>query len=330
MTEAATAPAASESGRSNLTGITMFLAGTAAFVGNDSITKLIGESLPAGELVAMRGAVVAVLVLIAGLATGAFRGPIWSRLTPLFCLRPLFDLGATITFVVSLMHMRFADAVGIQQVQPLLVTAASGLLLGEHVGWRRWLATLVGFAGVLLIIRPGTGAFEPFALMAIACTVFVAMSDLSTRVVAQGVPALFLALPSAVVVSLGGCALGLTETWVMPSAMVMLGLAVTGALIVAAVVLIIAAIRISELSVLAPLRYVGVLLAVVLQIVLWGVVARCLDQRRPGAGGRGGALHHPPRTGACPGGRLNVDQHRPSRDGAAVQQPRRHPRHDGG
>ena len=159
-----------------------------------------------------------------------------------------------------------------QQVQPLLVTAASGLWLGERVGWRRWLATVTGLIGVLLILKPGTGAFGPYGLMALVCALFAVTSDLTTRIVSQSMPTLFLALPSAVVVSLGGCLLGLTETWLMPTPMLMLGVLATGTLVFVGLLLVVAAIRSAELSVLAPLRYVAVIQAVVLQIALWGVV----------------------------------------------------------
>lgn len=272
QSSAGAAPAVAASGRSNLTGIAAFLIGLAFFVGNDFIAKLMGDTLPPGEIVALRGAVVSVLVLIAGLWTGAFRGPIRPRLTLPFCIRPFTDLAATLTFVASMMHMEFADAIGVQQVQPLLVTAASALWLGERVGWRRWLATAAGLIGVLLILKPGTGAFGPYALLALLCALFAVTSDLTTRIASQTMPTLFLALPSAVVVTLGGCLLGLTETWKMPSPLVMLGVVVTGALVFAGLLLVVAAIRNAELSVLAPLRYVAVIQAVVLQIALWGVV----------------------------------------------------------
>jgi drug/metabolite transporter (DMT)-like permease len=267
-----TANTASAAQHSNLRGIALFLLGISAFVGNDSITKLLGSELPPGELIAVRGVIVSVYILAAGLWTGAFHVAPKTLFTRPFLLRPIADLAATLTFVSSLMHMRFADAIGIQQLQPLVITAASGLWLGEHVGWRRWTATLVGLVGALLILKPGSGTFEPFAILAVICVLFAACSDLATRVISKGTPLFALALPSSVVVTLGGMVLGRFEHWVAPTPAQWLALVATSSLIFGGLILVITAIRSAELSVLAPLRYTSVILAVLLQITLWGVV----------------------------------------------------------
>jgi len=64
---------------------------------------------------------------------------------------------------------------------PLMVCALSGPLLGEHVGWRRWLAIGVGFIGILIIIRPGTEAFQPAALLSLMAAFFAALFSIVTR-----------------------------------------------------------------------------------------------------------------------------------------------------
>src|SRR5690606_5792265 len=62
----------------------------------------------------------------------------------------------------------------IQFTSPLIICALSGPLLGERVGWRRWLAIGVGFLGILVIVRPGSEAFQPAALLSLACAFFLA------------------------------------------------------------------------------------------------------------------------------------------------------------
>ena len=248
------------------------LAGSIAIICNDSIIKLLGTHLPAGEIMALRGALVSGLLLAACLWYGALTAPASYLLKPAFSLRLIGEMGATVTFLVSLMHMRFADASGIQQFQPLAVTAASAVFLAEPVGWRRWLAALAGFIGVLLIVKPGSGAFEPYALLSGACVVFVALRDLATRVVAQGVPTLVLALSSALIVMFAGFAMQTGGAWVAPQPLEWLGVAVTASLMFAGYMLITTAVRIAELSVVSPFRYASVIFAVLLQIGIWGIV----------------------------------------------------------
>ena len=263
-------PALPATRHNNVPGILAMLAGTAAFVCNDSIVKLLGASLPPGEIMTLRGTLCTSFLFAAALWFGALNLPTGVLRKPAFALRLIGDVGATLTFIVSLMHMRFADAGGIAQFQPLAITAGSAMFLGERVGVMRWLAALVGLIGMLLIIKPGSVAFEPFALMSAMSVLFVACSDLSTRVVSQGVPALTLGLCSSVTVTLAALALGSSETWAWPTHTEWLGLATAALLVVAGLLFIITAIRMADLSVIAPFRYSGVLLAVLLQIGIWG------------------------------------------------------------
>ncbi|MGB3336827.1 MAG: DMT family transporter [Devosia sp.] len=69
----------------------------------------------------------------------------------------------------------------IQFTSPLIICALSGPLLGDKVGWRRWLAILVGFTGILIIVRPGTEAFQPAALLSLGCALFLALFSILTR-----------------------------------------------------------------------------------------------------------------------------------------------------
>lgn len=272
MTQATEALATTKSHPNNLPGILAMLAGTVAFVCNDSIVKVLGQHLPPGEIMALRGSFASLLLLAACLWYGALRWPAGTLRTSAFWLRLVGELGATVSFVVSLMHMRFADISGIQQFQPLAITAASAVFLAEPVGWRRWLAALVGLIGVLMIVRPGSGAFEPFALLAGVCVLMVVLRDIGTRLVLEGTPALFLSLTSALVVAVFGYLMRWGETWVTPQPLEWLGLAATAAMIFAGYMFITIAVRIAELSVVSPFRYTNVIIAVGLQIAIWGIV----------------------------------------------------------
>ena len=92
----------------------------------------------------------------------------------------------------------------ILQVVPLIVTASAAIFLREPVGWRRWTAIAVGFAGVLIVIRPGLAGFNSFSLFALASAGFIALRDMATRVMPVRVPTLLIALVTAIVVGLSG------------------------------------------------------------------------------------------------------------------------------
>ena len=82
-------------------------------------------------------------------------------------LRTLLSVGAMFGFFYGLARMPLVNALTIAFMAPLIVTALSVPFLGEHVGWRRWLAVIAGFAGVMIVLRPGQGMFSPAAIAVI-------------------------------------------------------------------------------------------------------------------------------------------------------------------
>lgn len=91
--------------------------------------------------------------------------------------------GATFFLYIAVTRMPLGDASAIQFLAPVLVTALSGLLLGEHVGPRRWMAVVCGFIGVLLVARPGSGVLGWNALLPLATAVLLAVYMMMTRII---------------------------------------------------------------------------------------------------------------------------------------------------
>ena len=142
----------------NVVAIAAMIASQAIFTVNDALMKLAAREVPGGEAIFIRG--VASIVLAGALAwwLGDFRKvPALLRQWRLIALRNVGEVLATLFYLTALFHMPIADATAILQVVPLAITAGAALVLGERVGWRRWLATAFGFVGVLIVIRPGTG-----------------------------------------------------------------------------------------------------------------------------------------------------------------------------
>ena len=105
------------------------------------------------------------------------------------------------------------------QLVPLMITAAGAIFLGEKVGWRRWAAILVGFIGVMIVIRPGLEGFNFYAVMALASMLFITLRDMNSRMMPRAIPPLLIAIVTGFFVGLSGPGIGLFlgETWVVPS-----------------------------------------------------------------------------------------------------------------
>ena len=101
---------------------------------------------------------------------------------------------------------------GILQMTPLSLTAASALFLGEHVGWRRWTAVAIGFTGALLVIKPGSSAFNAWALLGVLSVLCGTMRDVSTRRLDVALsPLLIMMLSQIVVAAVGAWLLGVRD-----------------------------------------------------------------------------------------------------------------------
>ena len=143
-------------------GLFMVLA-MGSFVINDTLIKLVGQSLPVGEIIMVRGfmafLIIAVICLQQGVITQA------SHLTaPIVIARNCLDLISTIAFVTALMHMQIANLTAVMQAVPLAVALLSMIVLREHVGVRRMTAIVLGFIGVIMIvkqIRTASEVIEP-------------------------------------------------------------------------------------------------------------------------------------------------------------------------
>ena len=201
----------------NLKGILAILTGSAAFVINDAIVKLMTAELPSGEIIVVRGALATLLLAVSVLALGAWR-PLSVLATPMMATRLLAAAAATVFIVLSLRYAPLATVNTVLQVTPLLVTAGAAIFYGEHVGWRRWLAALTGFIGVLLIVQPGNAELGVAAFVVLAALACTTMRDLTTRGLERGIPSIFVAAASTAVMTLGGFLVAAFDSpWTVPT-----------------------------------------------------------------------------------------------------------------
>jgi drug/metabolite transporter (DMT)-like permease len=252
-----------------LKGILYMVIGSALLTGNDTVLKWLTGSYPVGQLMCLRGIFVYIPITFFVWQAGGFRALRVSSIKGQG-LRAGLVVGGTFLFVTGLFYLPIADAIAISFAGPLFVTAMAPWLLGETVGWRRWVAVLVGFIGVLVITRPTGGAVQWAALFPLCASFTGALRDILTRRLAfQDSSVATLTLTTTAVV-LAGSSTALFTDW-QPVKMVDLGLfALGGVLIGSAHYALIETFRYAEAALVTPFKYSSIIWAAGLGYLIWG------------------------------------------------------------
>lgn len=255
----------------NLRGSLMMVAAMAGFAIEDAVIKYLAASLPAGQIMALIGLGGA---LVFGLIAHR-RG--YSLFVPEFArgavlLRNLSEMLGAASFVMAIVLAPLAAVTAILQAMPLAVTLGAALFLREPVGWRRWSAILIGFAGVLLIIRPGSADFDPASLLAVIAVFALSARDLATRRVPARVHSLQLSgWGFGMVAPAGLLLMVITGTAPVAPAPAEWGwiLAALSAGILAYAALV-SATRLGDIAVTTPFRYSRLIFAMMIGLIVFG------------------------------------------------------------
>lgn len=254
----------------NLRGIIAVLIGSAAFVINDAIIKLISAELPSGEIIVLRGVMATLLMAACVVVLGAAR-PLSILLTRMMMARLVAAAAATTFIVISLRFVPLASVNTVLQVTPLLVTAGAAIFYGERVGLTRWLAALTGFSGVMLIVKPGNDVLGTAAYLVLVALAFTTLRDLTTRGLERNIPSIFVAAASAAAITLAGFVVAVFDTpWTMPTNAAWWWMAASAVCQLIANTFIIIALRTGEIAVVAPFRYVAAPLSIAIGYWWWG------------------------------------------------------------
>ena len=247
------------------------------FAVSDTLVKTLFDRLPVGQVLALRGAGITLLLL----------GFLWLRRRRLVLAhmlgrialgRAVLEVAVAYAFFKSLELMPLADATVLLFAAPIIMTLAGSLFLGEQVGPRRWAAVLIGFAGVVLVAGPGNHDIGVAALLPLTAAFLVAGRDLITRFVPADHDSTTVALTTAIAVTIGGWlswplgGLDLADHWLWPSAGEWLLIGVSAALIGTAYNTVVIGYRLGEASFLAPFRYASIPLAILLSWSVFGDV----------------------------------------------------------
>jgi drug/metabolite transporter (DMT)-like permease len=189
----------------------------------------------------------------------------------LHVVRALITLGITIMFFLAVRLMPLAEATTLSLMSPLFITALSVPILGEYVGPRRWIAVIVGFIGVIVMIRPGSGIFQWAALLPLGTALFAAIYHITTRILHRiDNPLITLNYTATLNTVLASAALPFV--WMSPDALGWLLLASLGVLGTCAHFLLIRAFSMAPPSVVSPFIYTQLVTSMCLGIVVFGEV----------------------------------------------------------
>lgn len=251
----------------NRAAVVAMVAAVAAFSLSDMTMKTLATHQPTGENLVLRALFATPMAFLFTRARGETIS-LRQMGRPILLVRAACEVAIVGLFISALPFLKLGDAITITQTTPLLMTALAAAVFKETVGWRRWAATAVGFAGVVLVARPGAQGLNPWALSALAVAALVAVRDMITRYVPPEISTGVVTLMTTTAAGLAGVALAPFERWAAPAPATLALAATAAALTLVGNVLIIKAFRIGEASFVSPFRY-----AVIPFSLLWGFLA---------------------------------------------------------
>lgn len=256
----------------NMVGIMLMLGAMAMFAVEDAFIKKLADGMGTGQILVFLGvggfAVFAVIAKRQGkqvISRDLLLGPV--------LLRNFGEIMGTSGYVLAVVLTPLSSASAILQATPLAVALGAALFLKQAVGWRRWVAIGAGFIGVLIVIRPGLEGFQPASLFAVQGVIGLSIRDLATRAMPGRVSSMVLsAYGFGVVVPAGLVIMLLEGPAVMPDG-------AQSALIAAALIvgpvgyyMIVAAMRVGEVAVVTPYRYIRLVFAMIIGVFAFGEV----------------------------------------------------------
>lgn len=245
----------------NTRGALFMVVAMAAFALEDMALKAAARDIPIGQAVAMFGAagsvVFAALAYVRGQAIfhSALKGKV-------MIIRSGFEISGRLFYALAIALTPLSSASAILQATPLVVALGAVVVFGERVGWRRWAAIFAGFIGVLMILRPGMGAFDPLSIFAVLGMIGFAGRDLATRASPVSMSPAQLGVAGFIVLTASGLILlGISGGARIPSGQSCAFVLLATVVGVFAYNALTRAMRTGEVSVVTPFRYSRLLFA---------------------------------------------------------------------
>jgi drug/metabolite transporter (DMT)-like permease len=253
----------------NRKGILAIVVAMTLFAGSDALLKLAMGSVPAGQLLFVRGFVLIAIFGAVAWRAGAFARPGALVETNSVVRGVLEGIGA-LAFVAALAHVPLALNAAINMATPLMALPIAAFVLGERFGWRRVMAILVGFAGVLLILRPSAEGVDFWLLISFLSAVMCAVRDVFTRRIPANFPSASVTLTTVVCVCAVGGAATFVEGWAAMDARAWTAIFVSAGISGVGQHLMVLSMRWGEVAVVSPFRYSGIFASTFVGWAVWG------------------------------------------------------------
>jgi len=255
---------------SNMKGAALMTGCVFAYVINDAFMKLLFSEIALFQAVFLRSMITVPPVLVMAWVTKVTMRNLSNQDKRLILVRVVAEICTTIAFLTALKHMPLANVTAILQALPLAITMAAALFLAEPVGWRRWSAILVGFVGVLIVVRPGLEGFNVYSLSALLAIIFITVREIATRKLTSEVPTITVVLSTAIGSALFAGIMMIRTEWHTVSAVSWLLIISAAIAVLIATLLSVMAMRTGEIGFVSPFRYTSMLGAIGLGILMFG------------------------------------------------------------
>jgi drug/metabolite transporter (DMT)-like permease len=253
-----------------LRGIALLLLSSIFLGTSDATSKYLSTTLPSIEIAWIRF-LVFLVIMSPAIMPGSPLFALRTKRPVLQVTRAMALLGSSLLFISGLRFLPIAEASATSFVSPLFVTALSIFFLGEKVGLRRWLATAVGLMGVLIVLRPGTGAFHPAAFFPVVSAFAWACCLILTRKM-SGQERTMVTMAYGSIVGFAILCTLVPFVWVVPTWHDILFGAIIGLSSTTGQWIVVLAFRYADASVLAPFSYIQLLWVTLLGFLIFGEV----------------------------------------------------------
>lgn len=254
----------------NMRGAGLMMAAMAAFTLNDTALKALAGEVPLFQLLFIRGVLATVALALMAHWMKALKFTMSRNDLKWVVLRAVGEASAAYFYLTALFNMPIANATAILQALPLTVTLGAALFMGMPFGWRRGVTILVGFIGVMLIVRPGTEGFNLYSVYALLSVLCVTLRDLATRMISSAVPSMTVTVTSAGGVMAFFGVLQVAEPWSPMEFNDFAILLTATTCIVVGYACSVMVMRVGDISFVAPFRYTGLIWALILGWLVFG------------------------------------------------------------
>ena len=253
----------------NIKGAALMTGCGSAYVINDALMKLLFSEISLFQALFLRSMIIVPPVVIIAWFAKITIGNLSNYNKRLVLLRVGAEVCATIAFLIALKHMPLANVTAILQALPLAITMAAALFLSEPVGWRRWIAILIGFIGVLIIVRPSVNDFNIYSLSAIVALILITVRDVFTRKLTSKVPTITVALATVIGIGVFSGIMMIGTEWHPVNASSWPLILGAGVAVLIGTFLSVMAMQTGEISFVSTFRYTAMLVAIGVGILIF-------------------------------------------------------------